>query len=497
MQIVREMAGYSFGRADLVRRAMSKKKADVMEKERKNFIHGIVDEAGNVTVDGAIRRGVSETVANKIFDEMMDFAQYAFNKSHAAAYASVTYQTAYLKCFYPAQYMAALLSSVLGVPEKVARYSAECKRMNIRILPPDINKSRSGFTVSGGDIRFGLAVIKNVGAGVIDAVVAEREKHGEFTCYEDFVKRTTDLNVTKRVHEFLIKAGAFDAMGETRAALLSEYESLLASAAADRKQNVAGQIGLFGEEEAENPGRVRPELEEFPAKRLLQLEKESVGFYLTGHPMDDYTAEAALVGDCSLIELMEAAEEGSRFSDGSNVTVCGIVTAMREKITKSNQMMAFATIEDMTGAIECLVFPKIYSQLKQQLYEDAVLALSGRLSLKEDEEPKLVVNDAEHLANAVAQKKEKTAPNEAVGTKAPEKTPDSRKLYLKFCLGKDFLLDRIKPILAEHSGTTPVCIHIEETKATAMAPQNLWVTPSDSLLSRLAELLGKENVVLR
>ncbi|MBR6729126.1 MAG: DNA polymerase III subunit alpha, partial [Clostridia bacterium] len=249
MQIVREMAGYSLGRADLVRRAMSKKKADVMAEERKNFIHGKTDATGVVLIDGAVRRGVPEQVADAIFDEMMDFAQYAFNKSHAAAYSVVTYQTAYLKYFYPAEYMAALLSSVLDTPEKVARYSAECKRMGIKILPPDINKSRSGFTVSDNNIRFGLAVIKNVGTGIIDAITLERQRHGDFADYEDFVKRTAPLNVTKRVHEYLIKAGAFDALGETRSGLLMEYEPLLAAAAEDRKRNVDGQISLFGEEE--------------------------------------------------------------------------------------------------------------------------------------------------------------------------------------------------------------------------------------------------------
>jgi len=485
MQIVREMAGYSLGRADLVRRAMSKKKADVMAEERKNFIHGKTDEEGTVLIDGAVRRGVPEQVANSIFDEMMDFAQYAFNKSHAAAYAHVTYQTAYLKHFYPSEYMAALLSSVLGSPEKVARYSVECKRMGIEILPPDINKSCSGFTVSDGNIRFGLAVIKNVGAGVIDAIVAEREKNGPFTCYEDFVKRTAYLNVTKRVHEYLIKAGAFDAMGETRAALLMAFEAMLSATAEDKKRNIEGQISLLDEpmeEENKLPARVMPERPEFPAKKLLALEKESVGFYLSGHPLDDYAEEAEAAADYSVVEIMETDMSPTAPHDGMNLTLCGVISIVREKLTKNGQRMAFITIEDLTGSIECLIFPKTYDMAKAFLAEDTVVCVSGRLSMREEEEPKLVVNQIQLLSEAV--KKEK--PRE-----------ESRKLYLKFSLGKDYLLDRVKPILSAHSGLVPVCIHIEETKATAIAPKNLWVTPGEDLIETLGQMLGKENVVLR
>ncbi len=496
MQIVREMAGYSLGRADLVRRAMSKKKADVMAEERKNFIHGQTDENGNVVIDGAVRRGVPESVADSIFDEMMDFAEYAFNKSHAAAYAHVTYQTAYLKHFYPAEYMAALLSSVLGSPDKVARYSVECKRMGIDILPPDINKSHSGFTVSDGNIRFGLAVVKNVGVGVIDAIVEERTKNGAFSCYEDFVKRTAYLNVTKRVHEYLIKAGAFDAMGETRAALLMAFEGLLTSAAEDKKRNVEGQISLFGDvlEDADTQSKtVMPERAEFPPKKLLALEKESVGFYLSGHPLDEHIEEASAVSDYSIIEILEPEMSEIVPTDGMNLTMCGVVSFVREKLTKNGQRMAFVTIEDVTGSIECLIFPKVYEASKACLLEDAIVVVSGRLSMHEEEEPKLILNRAETLEAYLQSER----PAEKLVAQSEPTTQESRKLYLKFCLGKDYLLDRVKPILAAHSGAVPVCIHIEETKTTAMAPQELWVTPDDGLLKELGEILGKKNVVLR
>lgn len=496
MQIVREMAGYSLGRADLVRRAMSKKKADVMAEERKNFIHGQTDENGNVVIDGAVRRGVPEAVANSIFDEMMDFAEYAFNKSHAAAYAHVTYQTAYLKCFYPAEYMAALLSSVLGAPDKVARYSVECKRMGIEILPPDINKSCSGFTVSDGNIRFGLAVVKNVGVGVIDAIVAEREKNGPFKNYDDFVKRTTYLNVTKRVHEYLIKAGAFDAMGETRGALLMAFEGMLLAAAEDKKRNVEGQMSLFGdslEDTAKPASKVMPERPELPTKKLLALEKESVGFYLSGHPLDEHIEEASALSDYSIIELLEPDMSEVAPHDGMNLTLCGVVSFVREKLTKNGQRMAFVTIEDVTGSVECLIFPKVYELSKACLTEDAIVCVEGRLSMHEEEEPKIVVNRAQTLEEAQAEASTRTK----TATPAKSEAADSRKLYLKFCLGKDYLLDRIKLVLASHRGNTPVCIHIEETRATAMAPNSLWVTPDDGLLGELHTILGKENVVLK
>ena len=495
MQIVREMAGYSLGRADLVRRAMSKKKASVMAEERKHFIYGKTEEDGTVSIDGAIRRGVPEKVADEIFNEMMDFAQYAFNKSHAAAYAVVAYQTAYLKCFYSAEYMAALLSSVLDSPPKVARYSAECKRMGIRILPPDINKSCSGFTVDGKNIRFGLAVIKNVGTGVIDEVVAERNRGGAYLGYEDFVKRTAALNVTKRVHEYLIKAGAFDALGETRASLLVSYEELLNAAAEDRKRNVDGQLSLFGAVDtpiaAAEPSRLVKK-EEFPKKRLLALEKESVGFYLSGHPLDEYAKEAGELADCPICDITAAGRGEGELQNGEVLRVCGIVSHAREKITKSSQLMAFVTLEDMTGSVECLVFPKVYTLLRPYLAEDSIVVAEGRLSLREDEEPKLILNTAQTMEDAKAQ-----AAGDAAESAQPDKPTDTHKLFIKFCLGKDYLLDRIKPVLTAHRGSVPVCIYIEETKSTAMAPRTLWVTPEDALLNNLRDMLGHENVVLK
>lgn len=487
MEIVRKLGGYSLARADLVRRAMSKKKMDVMNEERKNFIYGKTDDDGTILIDGCLRRGVDERIANEIFDEMMDFANYAFNKSHAAAYAFVVYQTAYLKYFYPAQYMAALLSSVLGDPDKVSRYSVDTARMGIRILPPDINKSAAGFTVSGDNIRFGLAVIKNVGVGCVESIVEERNKNGTFASYRDFAKRTMSLSVTKRVHEFLIKAGAFDALGEKRSCLLANFESIIDSFADDLKRNVAGQMSLWGDEE-QTAEEFIADLPEFSQRELLKLEKESIGYYISGHPLSEFTEEIASLSTLSLSELLQSNdaeeeqsvfEENKHLTDGAKVRVCAIAAGIKTKITKSNKMMAFLTAEDLTGQAEILVFPNVYDRCRQFLTEDAPLIIDGKLSLREDEAPKILcdtISPLEHGAKPAA---------------------DGKKLYLKFALGKDFLLDRAKEILASHTGDIPVYIFIEEKKMTALAPKSLWSNGGTEVLHQLSDLLGAGNVVLK
>ena len=487
MEIVRKLGGYSLGRSDLVRRAMSKKKADVMNEERKNFIYGKLNDDGTVQIEGALKRGVSEKCANEIFDEMMDFANYAFNKSHAAAYAFVTYQTAYLKYFYPAQYMAALLSSVLDSPEKVSSYSVETTKMGIKILPPDINKSSAGFTVSGDNIRFGLAVIKNVGVGCIDSIVLEREKNGEFTSYRDFVKRTMPLNVTKRVHEYLIKAGAFDAIGEKRSYLLQNFESIIDSMADDLKRNVAGQMSLWGDDEEVAEDVVLKDVPELPQKELLKLEKESIGYYISGHPLNEFSEEIANTSTITFSELSRGNDEDEEFSlvqnknitDGAKVKICAIAAGIKTKITKNNKMMAFVTAEDLTGQAEILVFPNVYDSAKRYLVEDMPIVISGRLSFREDEEPKIICDEIYPLTH---------------GTKKDE---TGKKLYLKFELGKDYLLEKAKGILKEHIGDVPVYIFVEEKKMTALAPKALWCDGTDEVVLKLKNLLGEKNVVLK
>ncbi len=518
MEIVRKLGGYSLGRADLVRRAMSKKKEDVMIAERKNFIYGITHEDGTVEVEGALRRGVDEKTANAIFDEMMDFASYAFNKSHAAAYAFVTYQTAYLKHFYPAQYMAALLSSVLDSPEKVAVYSNETARMGIKILPPDINESVAGFKVSDGNIRFGLGVIKNVGIAAIDAIAEERIKNGRFKSYRDFAKRVATLNVTKRVHEYLIKAGAFDALGEKRSCLLRDFESVIDSFAADAKQNIAGQISLWGDDaEAESVLTEAEDIAELSERELLQLEKESIGYYISGHPLNEFSKEIEEISTLSFasfssIDTEEEAFEGQTTNreiyDGAEAHICTLVAGIKTKVTKNGKMMAFVTVEDLTGQGEIIVFPNVYERYKQYLIEDAAVIVSGKLSFKEEEEPKILCDTIAPLEHGAKRPKlqkqndwQRRARTEKAHAAQKSETVVSsnsgKKLYLKFELGKDYLLDRAKEILSENAGEIPVCIHIEETKMTAIAQKDLWQAESEETLSRLKDLLGEKNVVLK
>ncbi len=495
MEIVRKLGGYSLGRADLVRRAMSKKKADVMNEERKNFIYGKTKEDGTVEIEGALRRGVDEQTANALFDEMMDFANYAFNKSHAAAYAFVTYQTAYLKHFYPAQYMAALLSSVLDSPEKVSVYSAETNRMGIKILPPDINKSIAGFAVSDGEIRFGLAVIKNVGVGCVESIVEERRKNGDFKSYRDFVKRTLSLNVTKRVHEFLIKAGAFDALGEKRSCLLMDYEHMIDSMQDDLKHNISGQVSLFGEAE-ETDVTFYTDRPEFSKKDLLKLEKESVGYYISGHPLNDYTEEVSNISTVRIADLIganDAQEEVEKrtLKDGMPVTLCAICTAIKTKVTKTNKMMAFVTVEDQAGQTEVLVFPNVYERVRELLKEDAPLVIYGKLSFKEEETPKILCDKIEPLTQGKQPEKK-----EPFSYELPQKSV-TKKLYLKFELGKDYLLSRAKEILSNSKGDVPVYIFIEEKKVTALAEKSLWTVADEKTLLALSQLLGENNVVLK
>ncbi|MBE7039849.1 MAG: DNA polymerase III subunit alpha [Ruminococcaceae bacterium] len=499
MQIVRQMGGYSLGRADLVRRAMSKKKADVMAEERKNFIYGKTDDDGNVLIDGALRRGVSEDVANSIFDEMMDFAEYAFNKSHAAAYAAITYQTAYLKCFYPAQYMAALLSSVLDSPAKVSRYTMDAERMGIKILPPDINKSYSGFAESDGNIRFGLAVIKNIGKACIDTIVKDRTENGVYKSYEDFVKRTTYLNVTKRVHENLIKAGAFDSLSEKRSQLLCVYEELLDAAQDNRKRNIEGQLSLFGDDEEET-GVIYPEIEEFEQKKLLALEKEVAGFYISGHPLDEYLYLVNKLSTVYSADLLAASEDGIQSDDifdGKEVSMCAIITNVKTKFSRNNQQMAFVTLEDLTGSTEAIVFPKTFAEYKALIFEDSIIKIDGKLSFREEEEPKILCNKITRLSDCTPDEQNEKTLSYTPAEKTAEKEK-TQKLYIKFCLGKAFLLERVKEILCNHSGATPVYIYMEETKQTAVAQKNYWInSESDSLFDELKYLLGEENIILK
>ena len=398
MQIVRQLAGYSLGRADLVRRAMGKKKLDVMAKERENFIHGQVDEDGNIVIPGCVRNGIDESSANKIFDEMAEFAKYAFNKSHAAAYAVVSYRTAYLKAYYPEEFMAATLNSFLGNLDKVPEYIDECKRMNIQILKPDINKSDTKFTVKKGEIRFGLGSIKNVGVAAVDTICAEREKNGEFKNLADFCERISGEAVNKKCIESLIRAGAFDDLGETRATLLASFEGIIDTIADSEKRTLKGQVSMFdiGGEIEENSLEdikynydIRPELSK---KELLSMEKEMLGLYISGHPLENLREQIITQTNINTLKMHEIGNEESvsEYKDGQNITYAGIVTSIKKKYTKNNTLMAFVTVEDLYGSCEIIVFDSCYQRASNVLIEDNIVLIEGRLSLREDEEPKIV-----------------------------------------------------------------------------------------------------------
>lgn len=393
MQIVREVAGYSLGRADLVRRAMGKKKLDVMAEERKNFIYGLSDENGNVIIPGAIRNGVDEKSANKIFDEMAEFAKYAFNKSHAACYAVVAYRTAYLKTYYPAEFFAALLNSFLTTQSKITVYIEECKKMNIEVLKPDINKSFSKFVVRDGKIIFGLAAIKNVGTGAINTITDERDKNGKFVDFVDFCKRVSSEDINKKCIESMIKAGVFDSLGDNRNTLLHSFEDVLDTISSDKKRALTGQVNMFdlamsNNEKSDNLYKLK-KVQELPKKELLLMEKEMLGLYVSGHPLENYKKyidEYATIRSSDLIyEESDEISESVIKLDGKSVKLLGLITFVRTKITKNNEIMAFVTLEDLEGTINLIVFPKTYSGYKNIIVEDSIVKIDGRISAKEDE----------------------------------------------------------------------------------------------------------------
>ena len=402
MQIVRDLAGYSLGRADLVRRAMGKKKLDVMAKEREYFIYGQKDEEGNVIIPGCIRNGIDEASAIKIFDEMAEFAKYAFNKSHAAAYAVVSYRTAYLKAYYPAELMAATLNSYLGNLDKVPVYIDECKRLSIDILKPDINKSDTRFTVDGSKIRFGLGSIKNVGIQAVNAIVKERESGGEYKDFTDFCERIQGETINKKCIESLIKAGAFDGFNQTRSTLIASFEGIIDTIQDSSRKNLKGQVSMFdlGTEESglEDLKYTYNEQKEYSDRELLSMEKEMLGIYISGHPLDKIRDEIASQTSIDTMKMRQIAEdmgEGrtSSYKDGQTIKYAGIITSIKKKYTKNNTIMAFVTVEDLYGTAELIVFENAYIRAQNFLIVDNIIIAEGRLSIREDEDVKIVAND--------------------------------------------------------------------------------------------------------
>lgn len=472
MQIVRDLGGYTLGRSDLVRRAMSKKKQSVMEKERANFIYGNEEE----NVPGCVSKGISEKVAGQIYEDMMDFAKYAFNKSHAACYAVVAYQTAYLKYYYPVEFMAALLTSVIDNSKKVSEYILVCRSMDIKILPPDINEGESGFSVSGGSIRYALTAIKSVGWPVIKSVVEERKKRGPFTNLNDFITRVADKDVNKRAVENFIKAGALDSLGGTRKQFMSVYVQIMEHVQKDKKNNMAGQISLFDivEEEAKESFDVKlPNVGEYSKEMRLNFEKEVLGIYVSGHPLEEYeglwrkkisatTADFALDEETGTVSLR----------DGANVTIGGLIADKTIKYTKNDKVMAFLTIEDLVGTVEVVVFPRDYEKNAAFLAEDAKVFIQGRVSVEEDKDGKLIC--------------ERIQPFDLL----------SKNIWIKFPTVEAYQAaeEKLFAAIADSEGNDGIVIYVENPKAKKELPRNKWVKADDTLLQSLRGLFGEENV---
>lgn len=488
MQIFRTLAGYSLGRADIVRRAMSKKKIDVMNKEKEIFINGLLADDGTVEVDGCLRRGVDKQTAISIFSEMESFASYAFNKSHAAAYANISYKTAWMKCHYPKEYMAALLTSVLDFTNKLANYTAECGRLNIQVLPPHINVSTGGFTVYKNDIRFGMLAIKNLGRNVIEAIVEER-KNGLYTSFYDFCKRMYGKGMNSRGLESLIKCGAIDNLGLNRREMLCNSKMILDSLEQDRRKNLDGQLSIF--DVGENKANSEPEIEkmqDYSITEKLAMEKEMAGMFLSGHPVAEYDETAKAIRADKIGDLLEYdGSKNARYKDGDKVRVIAIVTRVKLKTTKSNTIMAFVTVEDKYGCIEMLVFPQVLSEYGRCIAEGNVLEILATINYKEDEETKLLCNKA-----VVASKK---PPQSAI--KKDNNTRGIKTLYIKVDSMTSPLYKRAENILQIFEGNTPVVFRTLKENKVLKAPKSLWVDLNKPMVAELKHILGDENVAVK
>ena len=472
MQIVRDLGGYTMGRSDLVRRAMSKKKAYVMEQERKNFVYGNEEEG----VPGCQANGIAPEIAEQIYGTMMDFAKYAFNKSHAACYAVVAYQTAYLKYYYPVEFMAALLTSVIDNATKVSEYIMTCKSMGIEILPPDINEGEAGFSVSGNAIRYALTAIKNVGRPVIDAIVKEREEHGIYVSLKDFMERTAEYDVNKRAIEHFIKAGAFDSFGATRKQLMSVYSQILDSIQHGKKSTMQGQMSLFdivSEEDKEELEIKMPNVGEYTKELLLSFEKEVLGFYVSGHPMEEYQAvwNKYITAKTSDFYLNE--ETGAiALVDGSTATIGGMIMDKKIKYTKNDKIMAFLTVEDLVGSVEVIVFPNNYEKYSYKLTEESKVFIQGRVSAEEERDGKLICEKITSF----------------------DEIP--RKVWLKFPNVTEYTNreQELFAAIAESEGKDSIIIYLEDTKQMKQLPPNRNIHADSAVLDMLREMLGKDNV---
>ena len=481
IEIFRSLAGYTMGQADNIRRAISKKKQKVIEQERQVFVYGDPEQG----IPGCVHNGISESAAQSIYDEIVDFANYAFNKAHAVCYAMVSYQTAYLKCHYPRQYMAALMTSVLHDSMKVSGYIAACKAMGIETLPPDINRSYDNFTVEGDCIRFGMGAVKNVGRGLIRSMVAKREEGGPFKSLEDFAQRMGEGELNKRAVENFIKCGAMDCFGYHRSSLLAVYDLIMDSVSAARRRNVDGQMGLFAMlEGTDRAASIEiPELDELsPGDRML-MEKETTGIYLSGHPMDDYRS---YLKNNHVIPIAALMGEDCPYQDDQIVSVAGVVQSLKMKTTRNNSVMAYVTLEDDTASIEMLAFSNVLSQYGNYLRENAAIVIIGRFSMRDDKDPQIVINRARPISDYAEGK-----PAEVPAVRA--QVMESATLYLRLPSEEGPLFAKIKAILNMFPGKSNTVVYFADTKKRRGTKCSL----DERMLNELNSVLGQENVVIK
>lgn len=482
LEIVRTLAGYSLGKADSMRRVISKKKADQMVIERKNFIYGSDDG----DIPGCIKNGIDEQTAISIFDEINDFANYAFNKSHAAAYAFVTYQTAYLKTFYPVEYMASLISSIDDL-DKINHYIANCKEMGIDRLPPDVNKSEDTFTVENNSIRFGLSAVKNVGRAMILNLVNERKNNGEFKNFSDFIDRMAGQDMNKRALEGLISCGAFDSMGVKRSQLLAVYEKALDGTARAARDNVAGQMSLFDTIEEQSEMQF-PNIDELDKKTMLKMEKQSTGLYFSGHPMEEYTDKIKKLTKYNISDVLTSVhkdEDGNYHAvegglkDGDMMIICAAIASRKNKTTRSNAQMAFLNVEDVYGSVECIVFPKVLNEFSSLLQEDNLVAIACRLSIREDEAPKILMQSVQLLDEALMAKKE------------------PKRLYIQLETRNDENLKNVEKYLSPYQGDMEVRLFFKDTRKMSSVPRRLWFNGTENAIYDLKNIFGEDNVKIK
>ena len=469
MQIFRELAGYTLGRADIVRRAMSKKKFDVLEKEKQDFILGCK------------ANGVEENISQAIFNEIENFAAYAFNKSHAAAYAVVAYQTAYMKCYYPREYLAALMTSVLGSSGKLISYIEECARLDIKVLPPSVNFSEKSFTVSQNNIRYGLLAIKNLGSAVIDRMILERKTYGDFLSFESFCRRMLGKDLNKRAIESLIKAGALDNLGNNRREMFFNMSSIIDGLENEKRKNIEGQIGFFNMIEETKSTSSISKMDDYTDKQKLSMEKEVTGMYLSGHPMSAFKKYYDS-GDIARIDRIIEASQGENdfYKDEQRVDLIAVVSSFKKKLTRNGENMAFVLVEDMYASMEVIVFPKILEKYSSLVQENMELKIHGRLSFTEDKEPKLI---CEYLVEAKEENIGKAKENSKSG------------LYIKIL--EDDLYDKAIKYIEIFGGDTDLYVYYDKSKKLMKAPSKYRLDPNEVLLKELKNILGEENVVIK